>query len=287
MLPPIPPVPDDQRSTATYPIRFDDLTQDGRIQFTAVVASIGPVIWAPMLSRHSMMPAFEKNGVRPVFTRLGIDATSTKVVYAPGFSATGVYQFALERTEGSGVKRLYLNMWTEISGTEKGAKKGEAPRVVGRLFAEHVLTRLFSPPDQRRVTELPGGGLPVAEYRQPAPNGLLDLPEGGAWLEPALKGDPSPIFLGVAHTDANHHVTSVVYPRFFEECALRRFARLGKSTKLLARTLEIAFRKPFFAGDTMHIALRTFMEGERLGAVGVFSGSDSKPHAFVRMRFEP
>ena len=63
--------------------------------------------------------------------------------------------------------------------------------------------------------------------------------------------DPTPLPLGLAHTDANQHVNSLVYPRLFEEAVLRRLATLGKPTALLTRRAEVAFRKPAFAGEVL------------------------------------
>jgi acyl-CoA thioesterase FadM len=93
--------------------------------------------------------------------------------------------------------------------------------------------------------------------------------------------------LGVMHTDSNQHVNSLVYPRLFEEAALRRFAVLGKSTTVLARSIDIAYRRPSFAGDTLRIFVRAFENA----AIGYFFGTNDDPsdvkkaRAFVQMRF--
>jgi hypothetical protein len=99
--------------------------------------------------------------------------------------------------------------------------------------------------------------------------------------------DPVPLTLGVMHTDSNQHVNSLVYPRLFEEAALRRFALLGRPTQVLARSIDIAYRRPSFAGDTLRIFVRAFENG----ASGYFFGSNDdtsdvkKARAFVQMRF--
>jgi hypothetical protein len=101
----------------------------------------------------------------------------------------------------------------------------------------------------------------------------------------------------VAHTDSNQHVNSLVYPRLFEDAALRRFAALGRlKPPVLSRHVEAAFRKPCFAGETYAVALQAFTLEGRLGAVGKFvSQADAsseeglrkaKGHCFVRMAFE-
>ncbi len=98
------------------------------------------------------------------------------------------------------------------------------------------------------------------------------------------------------HTDSNMHVNSLVYLRVFEEAALRRFSALGKGAVVLGRTLDIAYRKPCFAGQTMRVVQQAFEHEGRLGiaAVLVEDGeaasperlARAKPHAYVRITFE-
>ena len=121
------------------------------------------------------------------------------------------------------------------------------------------------------------------------------LPDGALPLD-ELRLDPVPIAFGLAHTDSNQHVNSLVYPRLFEDAALRRFAELGRlKPPVLSRYMEAAFRKPCFAGEKYAIALRAFTLDGRLGAVGAFVEekdtrdadglAKARPHCFVRMVF--
>ena len=305
MLPPLPEVPDDQRATGAYPVRFEDITQDGRLMFAPLVASVDAAVWAPLLMRHPLSAKFESSGIRAIFTRIVLEATPARIRLGMKLEANGTYQLAHDRADDGTVSRLYLNMWTEIWAAHP---KRDEKQLMGRLFAEHVLTRPLGPPEQRRVTEVPGLELPPARYRQPQLDALLEPPShDDEWLEPAPREDATSTVFGITHTDSNGHVNSLVYPRLFEEAALRRLAALGKPTKVLARRLEIAFRKPFFAGQSAGVALRAFArrgvsgaagassthEADALGATGVFlSASDlaapaqAKPHAYVRMGFE-
>ena len=73
------------------------------------------------------------------------------------------------------------------------------------------------------------------------------------------------------HTDGNQHVNSLVYPRIFEELALRRHG----DPKILARAIELRWRKPFFAGDRATVALS--IEGD--SAVGTFAPAASPDRA--------
>jgi hypothetical protein len=289
MFPPA-PSPDVQRATGTYPIRFEDLSQDGRVHLEPIVASIDAAIWRPILGKSAVSHALHADGVRPVFTRLALEVGPARLTLGEVLTAEGVYEIAHEPDGQGGAKRLFLNMWTTI-GVEPSKHRAERASV-GRLFAEHQLTRPHAPPGERRVVKLPGKEpLPRAEYVSPRHESLLDLAADREWLEPELHEDAMPIRFGLSHTDINQHVNSLVYPRLFGDAALRRFDGLGAPTRTLACRLCIAFRKPFFAGNAARIALRAYREpasGE-LGAVGTFAsvegGEAARPHVYVDLGF--
>jgi hypothetical protein len=96
-------------------------------------------------------------------------------------------------------------------------------------------------------------------------------PERAEPLDEAELPDEATVAFGLAHTDSNQHVNSLVYPRLFQEAALRRFAARGRSTRVLPRRIEIAYRKPCFAGDRARITLRAFaLPDGQLLATGAF-----------------
>jgi hypothetical protein len=70
-------------------------------------------------------------------------------------------------------------------------------------------------------------------------------------------------------------------------------AALGRSTAVLARKLEIAFRRPSFAGETLRVAARLFEGDDGKSVVtGVFYGEGdlndpARARVFARMSFEP
>jgi hypothetical protein len=81
-------------------------------------------------------------------------------------------------------------------------------------------------------------------------------------------------------------VNSLVYPRMFEEAALRRLAARGRPTAVLGRAVEIAYRKPCFAGQRMRIWLRAYVRRGEHGAVGTFVPEGepaARPHAVLRL----
>ena len=95
------------------------------------------------------------------------------------------------------------------------------------------------------------------------------------------------------HTDSNQHVNSLVYPRLFEEAAVTRAvdrertrAAPGtdlRSQLLLARTFELRYRKPFFAGDRATIRLAFPDAATAVGAFVPATGDPQKPSTTVAM----
>ena len=304
MLPPLPSLPDTQRATGTFPARYEDVAQDGRLLLEATTVALGASVWGPLIARHPLNAHMRESGIVPILTRLAIEGTPGPFSVMGRLTAHGAFQLAHARAASGDVDRIFLDMWAEVTAP-MGRTHGPAPEragesiTAGRIFAEHVFTRLFAAPGDRKVTcfDAPGmDAVPSTRRDDRALSAILDLPTGATALDDALRLDPTPIVFGLTHTDSNQHVNSLVYPRLFEDAALRRFASLGKSSAVLARAIEIGFRKPCFAGQTMRIALRAYTLGETIGAVGVYvTESDAaseatlakaRPHAFVHTRFE-
>ncbi len=120
------------------------------------------------------------------------------------------------------------------------------------------------------------------------PEALLALPEGAVALDEAEVADESAAMFGLDHTDSNQHVNSLVYPRLFIEAALRRFHAHGRGRPArAARAMEIAYRKPCFAGDRARVSARAFAMGDRLGVVAALHAEgDARPRCAARLLFE-
>ena len=136
-------------------------------------------------------------------------------------------------------------------------------------------------PMQRKVTQPRGRGLsgdPEARYEAPAPPPRSEAPAGATWPD-ELAIDPTEIAFTLDQTDANQHVNSLVYIRVFLDAAQRRLAarRPPAQAAQLAR-VDIAYRKPSFAGDRVraHRApVRSWQDAP--GAAGLIAGDDGKP----------
>lgn len=286
---------------ATMALRYEDVAQDGRMMLEAMPPALGEAVWRTMLARAPAAKLARAQGVIPILSRMIVARAAAPVSVDRPVEAEGTYELAHTVDAGGAVDRLILNLWADVYAplgrTHGPAPDGDGARVlVGRVFAEHVFTRLFADPGARKVTSFDFPGLPsvpATRHEWRAPSRLLEAPAGATALGPgdgrdeeALEDDPAPIVFGLAHTDSNQHVNSLAYPRLFEECALRRLAARGRDPRMLSTAYEIAFRKPCFAGDVARVSLRAFQHGDALGAVGVFTSPAAprdKPHCWVRM----
>lgn len=295
-----PELPESQRATATGRTRFEDVCQDGRMTLLGLPPAMGPAVWGSLLADSPVSLQAARTGIIPILSRLVIEGGEGPVSVQHPLEIAGSFQLAHTLDERGQISRLVMNSWVTVLGCVRGSDGADASdgeRVLaGRVFGEHVFSRLLAPPEQRRVVRFDQEGLPGVppdRYEWRRPEALLELSPEGESLEPdGLHPDEMTVVFGLSHTDSNQHVNSLVYPALFEEAALRRFARLGLDTAVLARFVEISYRKPCFAGDRMRIHLHAFRYRDHLGAVGVFVpdrplGPDNpfRPHCFVRMGF--
>jgi hypothetical protein len=296
-----PNVSDDQRGAGVVALRYEDVAQDGRVAIGAIPQAIGAAVWRAVLARHPAHALMRERGVLPILTRLVVLGGDGSCSVDEPLDATGCYEPAASVDTRGEVDRLYLNMWASLEGprarTFDAAPRGNRERhVVGRVFGEHVFTRPFGPPAERKITRLTLPGLPEVPEPRYAPRPLhavLTPPPNTTALDAEPLADSVPLVLGLAHTDSNQHVNSLVYPRLFEEAVLRRLSQHGVTRPLLAREVELLYRKPSFAGEAVRVVLRTFRDGARYFATGTFlaegdllspeSLAAARPRCAVRM----
>jgi acyl-CoA thioesterase FadM len=305
ILAPIPPVPADaSRARASVPTRFEDVTQDGRFVLEALPNAVGPAVWSAILTKDPAFRALLKRGVLPMLTRFVLEGTAGPFSANADVEAEGACRIVRTEESGEGAEvRFVLDIWADLYAPI-GRTYGTAPRqgeraLAGRVMAEQMFTRPFAAAGQRRVTSLDFDGAPLVRATRapsPPPRSIASVPAGATPLEAEARVDPTPITFGVVHTDSNMHVNSLAYLRMFEEAALRRFVELGKSASWLGRSLEIAYRKPCFAGQTMRVVQQAFEVDGRPGiAATLVDAKDAtspetlaqaKPHSYVRILFE-
>jgi hypothetical protein len=275
---------------ATVRLRWEDVAQDGRIILTALAPAIDWTIWNGLLKDHRGVLESERQGIVSILTRMTAVGTDEHIRVIEPVTGRGTYQLAHSVGADGEVDRLFMTAWVEVRGTRGLVWKPEknAPQVnAGQMFVEHTFTRLFAPPDQRKIKrfEIPDlPAVPPARYDAPAPTTAMNVPDGAEPLDEAYVADAAEICFGLEHTDANQHVNSLVYPRLFAEAALRRLAARGDSRVVLVRALDIAYRKPSFAGDRVRVHQRLFRDGGRIGAAGYLAADgETKPRVCCRI----
>lgn len=303
----IPPASVDGKSTTPTPPadatfteaellhRFEDIAQDGRLMISALLPGLGITGWRALL-KQGFAQRLMGSGMVPILTRLVIEGAGGPFSVNGAMKLRGTYGFSHVLDAQGEVDRIQLGMWLEASlpiGATYGAPPDNAGEltVAGRVYAEHTVTRPFAAKEDRRVRRIDVDGLdPVPG---PAVAGFAvttnaSIPEGATLLDRELAFDPAPVVFGLAHTDSNQHVNSLVYLRLFEEAALRRLAAHGQRGALLLRNVQIGYRKPCFAGEDVRVAVQAFEQGGRLGAIGVVVPGDttratelSRAHAFI------
>lgn len=275
-------------------LRYEDIAQDGRLTILGMPHTLG-AMWMAAARAWPLME-MRSEGVLPILSHISLEGSDQPITLARPLVVTGRVELAHTRDERDQIERLLLDMSAELRGARGRASDGELIDgdgelvEAGRMFVRHVFTRPFLPPGQRRVTRFEREGMPdvPAERRSWAGfDDLLGLPPAAETLERDLVDDPCPVAFGLDHSDSNQHVNSLVYIRLFEDAVLRRLHAQGRSTGLLSRSVEIGYRKPFFAGQSARVALRCFSLGEGAGAVGGFAAADDpsgRLHCYLRLR---
>jgi hypothetical protein len=291
-MPPIPAMPPNgPRATGRVSLRFEDVTQDGRLVLEALPTALGPTVWRGLLEKAPGFRACYENGVFPILSRLMLEGTRGPFSANGRVEAEGSYRLA-RASDGRFILEVWVDLYAPIGHTHGPPSHDDERVLAGRVMAEQIFTRPLAPPGQRRVTSFDFEGAPEVTETRPSPppvESVARLPDGATPLEAAPRIDPVPIVLGIFHTDSNMHVNSLAYLRVLEEAALRRFVELGRGSLVLGRRIEIAYRKPSFAGQTMHVVLQAFEAQGNLGVCASLVDAatpDAPPHVFAQMIFE-
>jgi hypothetical protein len=279
----MPEFPPGQSTTASGYLRYEDATQEGNLLPIAIPQVLAS-LWREVLVGHTGARNALAAGVLPILTRMTLVSADQKIrIDRPIESCAGfLLAYSGERDDD---RRLYMNVWAEVRGAAGKLSRHVTPgesALCGSLFAEHTFTRLMAPPDQRRVSRLGFAGypeIPDVHYPAPPPASAGEPPDAHHWID-ELAPDPAEYCFTLDQTDANQHVNSLTYIRLFIEAVNRRLAATGRALKVRTRAVDIAYRKPCFAGDRVRAHVRLF---EPLGAAGFIAGDDGKPRCYVRV----
>jgi hypothetical protein len=280
---------------AQFSIRYDDLTQHAQIKLVTMQLALGRVCMEKLWSKH---PLFEtrRQGIAAILSRMQLESEPVAVSFGSPLEARGFIEIAHERDRSGEVSALFMNATAEIWGLPSRRDPAIDPSTrqlvrIGRAFGEHVLTKPYGPPSERKVLRFDVAGqasIPPAEHSRVRVAQNLQLPAAASALESEFSPDEVDWVFGLTHTDLNQHVNSLVYARLFEDAALRRASRLGRGGDWIADKISLCYRKPSFAGERMICMLRAYEEGEHLGAVGYLGPAGTpldKAHCSVHLRF--
>jgi hypothetical protein len=309
MLFPAPPAPafsPDATATTERQPRYEDFTQDGRLNPLAIPPSLA-TLWQTTIARNPGARNARASGVISLLTRLTVSSLDQPIRVQTPVESTVGFELAHDRDAAGEVSRLYMNVWADLRGIPGRGGPGGArpasrdPVLAGHAFAEHTFTRPFAPPDQRRVTSFAGiegyPEIPAARHTPLAPSSAAEAPAGATW-QGELAADPVETRFTLDQTDANQHVNSAVYVRCFLDAVQRRLAADGYPARLRSKAFDIAYRKPCFVGDRVRAHIRMFMQGEYIGGAGFIATAgqpggparpdgEAKPCCYVRVLFGP
>jgi hypothetical protein len=288
MTPERSPLETEYRNVGTIDVRYEDVAQDGRPLLECVPPSLG-CVWRKELANHPDAPKTQGLGIVPILTRIEVALGEDSFSPMQRFDVEGRAGMLAATNAEDGYKRALLDIETIVYGKTSHAllpRTGPSERrEVGRIRAEHVLTKLFAKKDERRVTpeDVRAAGVRLDGARVwSRPQQIVEAPDGVTAIDGDFVRDTVPLAMGLMHTDSNQHVNSLVYPRLFEEAVMRRLHSLGRSRAVLSRALSIGWRRPSFAGDVLHVEMRLFEKGARLVACGMFFGENERDRARAR-----
>ena len=266
---------DAAQATAQFNIRYDDLTQHAHVKQVTLPMVLSRVCFDSLWAHH---PLFEtrKQGIVPILSRLVLESEPIAVSFGAPLEGRGRIEIAHEPAADGGVAALFMNGFADIYAlpSRRNPEVHAATRQlvrIGRAFGEHVLTKPFGPPSERKVLRFDVAGqpaVPEAQHQRLRVQHNARLPEGAEPLDAGMTPDEAPWSFGLIHTDLNQHVNSLVYARMFEEAAVRRAARYGQNLGLIAHKLSLCYRKPSFAGESLTCMLQGYMHEGAFGAIG-------------------
>jgi acyl-CoA thioesterase FadM len=291
------------QGTARFSTRYEDLSQDGHIKLTVLAAALGRACFAQVWANHPLS-SVHKQGVVPILGRLVLEGEALSVRSHGALEGRGRLDLAHEPGDDGSVRALCLNAYADVWATPKrtaragagqqgAAVSDDAPNLIriGRAFGEHIFTRPFAAKGERKVLrfdvpEYPA--VPTQVYKRTPLASTLALPATARALAPEFLADAAPWVFGLTHTDGNQHVNSLVYVRMFEDAALRHLAVLGRDVRVLARRIEVQYRKPCFAGEQLTCMLRAYADAKSDGVVAYVGPEGAPPeqaHCAARVTF--
>ena len=110
---PEPVVPSDQRAQGRVPLRFEDVSQDGRLVLEALPTALGEV-WRGLAERRPRALG-RASGIVPILSRVIVEGGEGPIAVAGPAEVEGVYQLAHTLGRDGQVDRIVLGMWAQVT----------------------------------------------------------------------------------------------------------------------------------------------------------------------------
>ncbi len=174
-------------------LRYEDVAQDGRVRLEALPPGLGETVWRGIVEHRADATAMLRTGTIPILTRLVVESTDDPIAIG-NLACDGRLQLAHSVDAAGGVDRVFFNAWVDLAAPRGRTNLPPPERAgevvpVGRVFAEHVFTRPFAPPESRKVRDLEGASPRTAGPRAPSPRPPCSPPAPGP---SASRGSPTP-----------------------------------------------------------------------------------------------
>lgn len=274
-------------------LRFEDVTQQGRLTPTALPHALS-IAWRTAIVHHPLHGELLASGILPVLSRLVCEPAGGDGLVTVRDRVGARVRCHLAHVPAASPADLRIVFVMEGHCFREAPGGIAQATLLGRVWAEHVLSRPMAPHGQRRVYALPDGSIPAAVHAWVDGDSIDALPPDAEALEPEAQDDACVTVFGMDHTDGNHHVNSLVYVRLLMDAALRRLDALGAlPSALRVRHVDLRFVRPSFATDRVRWRLQAFrapQAGTASGHVGVraalYAHGDPRPRVRARVEFD-
>ncbi len=285
----MPDVPAPQRIHDAVSIALGDLSERRHVKLSGLTRAVEQVCWHRLLSDQPVSRLAQNAGLQASLSRLVFEGHDVEVPPEAKLSATATFEYGHTLAADGRIDRRLLRLHTEVRLPEppQGVASADADAlVVGRIQTEHLLTA----PNGEAQAGLDDFAFPKdggTRFEWTAPSQTYAPPPNARRLDREAQVGRTVVF-GPMHTDPRGRVRPLAFPHIFEEVALERFAALGQRVDLLAREVQLTYRKHCVSGQRVDVMVQSFEQRDGvLYAVGAFvpHGLDRRPSCYVRMGF--